>query len=64
MPKPKAPRFRVTKSFDHIPRPNVVQAFEAGQEPLSMTQAAIARGLELGALEEITSQEDSTNGET
>ncbi|WP_282029242.1 hypothetical protein [Paracoccus marcusii] len=64
MPKTKSTRWRVSKSFDFIPRPNVVRAFEAGKEYDGLTAAMINRGQELGAIEEVTSQEENTNGET
>lgn len=62
MPTPKKTRYRATKSFDFIPRPNVVRTFVKGQEYDGLTVAMIERGLEIGALEEITSQEDHSNG--
>lgn len=62
MPRSSSARFRVTKSFDFIPRPGVVKAFVAGDEPTGLTAAMIERGRELGAIEEIASQEEQTNG--
>lgn len=64
MPKPSNTRFRVTKSFDFIPRPGVVKAFVAGSEQSGLTAAMIERGRELGAIEEIASQEEHNNGKT
>ncbi|WP_347139435.1 hypothetical protein [Paracoccus sp. SSK6] len=62
MPQPKSTRFRATKSFDFIPRPNVVKTFEAGKEYEGLTAAMIERGQQLGALEEIPSLKEETNG--
>lgn len=58
MPKPSNTRFRVTKSFDFIPRPGVVKAFKVGQEHIGLTEAMIARGKELGALVEIAAEKE------
>lgn len=62
MPRNKSARYRALKSFDFIPRPGVVRAFDKGQEYDGLTAAMVERGLELGALEEVTSQEEQTNG--
>jgi hypothetical protein len=44
-------QFRVLRSFDFTPRPNVVRAFRAGTIVSGLTAACIERGMSLQALE-------------
>lgn len=63
MPK-QVRRYLVVRSFDFVPRQNIVRAFRAGQVVQGLTRACIKRGLSLEALELIATQEKATNGKT
>ena len=63
MPKPRR-SYLVLRNFDFVPRQNIVRAFKAGQEVQGLTRACIARGLSLGALQLISTQETEGNGKT